>query len=149
MQKWYFEVTKGKILWFFPKLEDGKYKITEVKQIRSPEANRMYWWYIVKYIVLQYKEAWYIHTKDYIHGLFKKCFLPRERVYSDFSNKYVRTSWSTTTLTKPRFSDYINNIKIICEFGKLWEIKWLEPLQPFVIPEIWEEELLEWIDKVI
>ena len=149
MTKRYFEIIKGKILWFFPKLWDGKYKIVEVKVIRSPEANRYYWGYIIKFIVLMYKEAWYIHTKDYIHELFKKSFLHRDRIYSDFSKKYIFKYGSTTTLTKEQFSELIKNIKIICEFWKLWEIKGLEPLEPFVIPDIDEEELLNWIDKIV
>lgn len=146
---WFFEVFKGKILGFFPKLKDWKYKIVEVKQIRSPEQNRLYWWYIIKFIVLKYQYAWIIHTKDFIHECFKKAFLPRERVYSDFSKKYILQSWSTTTLNKKQFTDFINNIKIICEFGKLGEIKGLEDLEAFVIPDISEEELLMWIDKIV
>ena len=148
MKKRYFEINNGKILWFFPKLDNWKYKIVEIKQIRSLDQNRLYWGYIIKYITLMYKEAWYIHTKEYIHKLFKKSFLYRERVYSDFSKKYIFKYWSTTNLTTKQFTDFINNIKIICEFGKLWEIKWLEQLEPFIIPDIDEEELLNWIDKI-
>ena len=149
MKKWYFEINNGKILWFFPKLDNWKYKIVEIKQIRSLDQNRLYWGYVIKYITLMYKEAWYIHTKEYIHKCFKKSFLYRERIYSDFSKKYIFKYWSTTNLTTKQFTDFINNIKIICEFGKLWEIKWLEQLEPFIIPDIDEEELLNWIDKII
>lgn len=146
---WFFEVLQGKILGFFPKLQDWKYKIVKIKKIRSPEQNRLYWGYIIKYITLQYREAWYIHTKDYIHECFKKAFLPRNRVYSDFTKKYIMLSWSTTELTTKQFTEYIENIKILCEFGKLWEIKWLESIEWFVIEDIWEKELLEWIDKIV
>lgn len=146
---WFFEVFKGKILWFFPKLKDWKYKIVEVKKIRSPEQNRLYWGYIIKYITLQYKEAGYIHTKDYIHECFKKAFLPRNRVYSDFTKKYIMCSWSTTELTTKQFTEYIENIKILCEFWKLWEVRWLEQIEWFAIEDIWEKELLEWIDKIV
>lgn len=149
MKKWYFEIIKGKILWYFPTLWDGKYKIVEIKVIRSPEANRYYWGYIIKYIVLMYKEAWIIHTKDHIHDLFKKAFLHRDRIYSDFTKKYIFKYGSTTTLTKSQFAEFIKNIKIICEFWKLWEIKGLEPIEPFVIPDIDEDELLNWIDKIV
>jgi len=149
MTIWFFEVFKGKILWFFPKLNDWKYKIVEVKKIRSPEQNRLYWWYILKFIVLEYQKVGTIHTKDFIHESFKKAFLPRERVYSHFSKKYILQSWSTTTLNKKQFTDFIENIKLICEFGKLWEIKGLEELEAFVIPNISEEELLERIDKIV
>lgn len=149
MKKYTFEIKNQKILWFFPQLVDWLYEIRERKQIRSLEQNRLYWWYIIKFIVLQYKEAWHIHTKDYIHDLFKKCFLKKEREYSDFSKRYILKSWSTTNLNKKQFTEFINNIKIICEFGKLWEIKWLESLEPFIIPDINEEELLTWIDKII
>ena len=146
---WFFEVLQGKILGFFPKLQDWKYKIVKIKKIRSPEQNRLYWGYIIKYITLQYKEAGYIHTKDYIHECFKKAFLPRNRVYSDFTNKYIMCSWSTTELTTKQFTEYIENIKILCEFGKLWEVRWLEYIEWFVIEDIWEKELLEWIDKIV
>lgn len=146
---WFFEVLQGKILGFFPKLQDWKYKIVKIKKIRSPEQNRLYWGYIIKYITLQYKEAGYIHTKDYIHECFKKAFLPRNRVYSDFTKKYIMCSWSTTELTTKQFTEYIENIKILCEFGKLWEVRWLEYIEWFVIEDIWEKELLEWIDKIV
>lgn len=149
MNKWYFEINKWKILWFFPKLNDWKYKITEVKRIRSPEQNRLYWWYIIKFIVIQYNEVWYLHTKDYIHECFKKAFLPKQRVYSDFSKKYVIKAWSTTDLNTKQFSEFIWKIKIFSEHWVLWEIKWLEPLDWFVIPDISEEELLDWIDKIV
>lgn len=149
MNKWYFEIVKGKILGFFPKLLDWKYKIVEVLRIRSPEQNRLYWGYIIKLIVLMYKEAWIIHTKDYIHEKFKRAFLPRIRVKSDFSKKYIWIAWSTTVLNTKQFTDFINNIKILCEFGKLWEIPWLENLEWFIIKDISEEELLNWIDKIV
>ena len=149
MKKYYFEIKNGKILGFFPTLQDWKYKITEVKKIRSPEQNRLYWGYIIKFIVLQYKEVWILHTKDFIHDKFKKAFLDRERVYSDFSKKYIFRSWSTTTLTIKKFTEFIEKIKIFCEHWVLWEIKWLESLDPFVIPDINEEELLDWIDKIV
>lgn len=144
-----FEVRNGKVLWFFPKLEDWLYEIRERKQIRSPEQNRLYWGYIIKYIVLQYNEAWYIYTKDHIHEIFKICFLPRHRIYSWFSKKYILLAWSTTNLNTKQFSDFIKNIKIICEFWKLWKMKWLEPLEPFIIPDIDENQLMDWIDKII
>ena len=144
-----FTVKNWKIVWFFPKLEDWNYSIRKKKTIRSLEQNRLYWGYIIKYIALAYKEAWYSHTKDYIHDLFKRCFLPKDRIYSDFSKKYILKSWSTTNLWVKQFKEFIDHIKIICEFWNLWEIKWLEPLEPFVIPDINEEDLLEWIDKVI
>ena len=130
-------------------MQDWKYKIVKIKKIRSPEQNRLYWGYIIKYITLQYKEAGYIHTKDYIHECFKKAFLPRNRVYSDFTKKYIMCSWSTTELTTKQFTEYIENIKILCEFGKLWEVRWLEYIEWFVIEDIWEKELLEWIDKIV
>lgn len=149
MKIWYFEITKGKILWFFPTLTDWKYKIVEMKRIRSLEQNRLYWWYIIKYIVLMYKEIWIIHTKDFVHEKFKMAFLHRDRIYSDFSKKYILKYWSTTTLKIKQFTEFINHIKIICEFWKLWEIRGLEWLEPFIIPDINEEELLNWIDKIV
>lgn len=149
MKKYTFEIKNQKILWFFPQLMDWLYEIRERKRIRSLEQNRLYWGYIIKFIVLQYKDAWYIHTKDYIHEKFKKCFLKKERNYSDFSKRYILKSWSTTNLNIKQFTEFINNIKIICEFSKLWEIKWLEALGSFIIPDINEEELLNWIDKII
>lgn len=149
MNKWVFEINKGKILGFFPKLNDWRYKIVEIKKIRSLASNRLYWWYIIKFIILKYKEVWIIYTKDYVHDKFKKAFLQKERVYSDFSKKYILKSWSTTNLTTKQFTDFINNIKIICEFWELWKIKWLDYLDKFIIPDIDEEELLNWIDKIV
>lgn len=149
MDNFYFEVQNWKILWFFPKMNDWKYKITEIKRIRSLDQNRLYWGYIIKLIVLKYKEVWTIYTKDFIHKLFKKSFLPKERIYSDYSKKYVLKSWSTTNLTIEQFTEFIGNIKVICEFWELWKIKWLDYLEWFVIPDISEDELLEWIDKII
>lgn len=150
MEKWYFEVTKGKTVGFFPSLHDWKYKITEVKRMRSPEQNRLFWGYIIKYIVMMYKEAWYIHSKDYVHECFKKAFLEKVKVYSDWEqDKYILKAWSTTNLNTKQFSEFIWKIKIFCEHWVLWEIKWLENLEPFIIPDISEDELLEWIDKIL
>lgn len=149
MQKMYFEVLEGKTIGFFPKLSDGKYSITEVMQIRSLDQNRMYFWYIIKYITLAYEEKWYIHSKSHIHKSFKRAFLEKEKVYSDWkSDEYVMKIWSTTKLNTKQFSEFIWKIKIFCEHGVLWEVEWLEYLEPFVIPDISEDELLGWIDKV-
>jgi len=149
MKKYYFEVKNGKILGFFPKLKDWQYEIRERKRIRSLEQNRLYWGYIIKFIVLKYEEVWEIYTKDYIHDKLKKALLWKERVYSDFSKKYILKSKSTTNLNTKQFKEYIDRIKILCEFWKLDQIPWLSKLEPFVIPDITEEELLEWIDKVV
>ena len=136
MKKYYFEIKNWKILWFFPTLEDWKYKITEVKRVRSLDQNRLYWGYIIKYIVLKYKEVWILHTKDYIHDKLKRTFLKKERVYSHFSKKFVLQVWTTTNLNTKKFSEFIEKIKIFCEHWVLWEIKGLEDLEPFVIPDI-------------
>ena len=146
-----FQIEKWKIIWFWSikNLKDWFYKITEIKKVRSLDQNRLYWGYIIKFIVLQYKDAWIIYTKDYIHKRFKKAFLPKERIKSDFSKKYILKSWSTTNLTIKQFTDFINNIKIICEFWELGKIKWLDYIEGFVIPDINEDELLEWIDKIV
>jgi len=150
MNKWYFEINKGKILGFFPKLKDWKYKITEIKRIRSLEQNKLYWGYIIKFIVLQYQEVWEIYSKDYIHSKLKRALLPRKQIRSEFNKrKFVWVSWTTTELTTKQFTEYIDRIKILCEFWKLDQIPWLSKLEPFVIPDITEEELLEWIDKII
>lgn len=150
MKKINFQIQNGKIIWFWSlkNLKDWFYTISEKKNIRSLASNRLYWGYIIKFIVLAYKDAGHIYTKDYIHERFKKAFLPKERVYSDFSKKYVLTAGSTTNLWTKQFSDFIENIKVICEFWELWKIKGLEYIEGFVIPDISEEELLEWIDKV-
>ena len=146
----FFEVREGKVIWYFPKLSDWYYKVSERKRIRSPASNRLYWGFILKYIVLAYRDSWYVHTKDYIHKKFKDCFLETWKEYDDYNpDKFINKEPTTATLNNKQFKDYIDSIKIICEFGKLWEIPWMETLEPFVIPEITEGELLEWIDKNI
>ena len=149
MKKYYFEIKNEKILGFFPTLEDWKYKITEVKRVRSLDQNRLYWGYIVKYIVLKYKEIWILHTKDFIHNKFKKTFIKRDRIYSDYSKKYILKTGTTTNLNTKQFTEFIDKIKIFCEHWVLWEIKGLENLEPFIIPDINEDELLDWIDKIV
>ena len=134
--------------WSMKDLPDGKYKITEVKQIRSLRSNRYYWGYILKYIVLEYKEYWYIHTTNELHKIFKKTFTPRIKEKSDFSKKYVWKIWSTQVLKQKQFSDYIQAIEVIMEFWEMEKLG-LEKITGFVIPNIDEEELLEWVDKIV
>lgn len=145
-----FEIKDWKILWFWSMkdLKDWKYKITEVKSIRSIKANRYYWGYILKYIVLQYQHYWYIYTTNHLHKIFKKTLLPRIREYSDYSKKYVLKEWSTRSLKTKQFSEYIQRIEVIMEFWEMDKL-WLEKIDWFVIPDINEDQLLEWIDKII
>lgn len=144
----YFQKVNWKILWFFPKLKDWKYKIVEVKRIRSIPQNSMYWGFILKYIVSTYADYGYIHTTWEIHKIFKKYLLPRVREKSDFSKKYVWKIWSTAKLKTKPFSQYIDKIKLIFEFWEMDKIG-LEKIDPFVIPDIGESELLEWIDRIV
>jgi len=144
---------KGKnIIWFWnlQELEDWFYECKKRKQIRSPEQNRMYFWYIIKRIAMEYKNNWILHTSKYIHWKLRDALIPRKQIRSDFNKrKYVWKNWSTTTLTTKPFSEYIEMIKALCEFQKLGEIPGLENIEWFVIKDIWEEELLDWIDKII
>jgi len=109
-KRWYFKKEKGKIIWFFPKLEDWEYKITVAKHNRSLAQNRLYWGYFLKQICLYYKEIWIKISIDDLHFEFKKR-LPRKRIYSDFtSKKYIVISWSTSDLTTSQFTSYIESI---------------------------------------
>ncbi|PZM86411.1 hypothetical protein DLH72_01015 [Candidatus Gracilibacteria bacterium] len=142
----FFEKINGKIKNFSnQKLPDGRYKITEVKNFRSLEQNKLYW-AILNFISENYKEKGFIYTTDFLHEKFKKAFLPRKRIYSDFSKKYVLCLSSTTELNTKQFKNYIENIKIICEFGKLGQIKGLEDIEGFVIDEK-DEKFLAWADE--
>lgn len=138
---YYFEKKDWKIYWSFPKLPDWVFKITEARKTRSLQANRYYFWYVIKYIILQYKEFWYIYTIKKLHETFKKAFVPRKRIKSDFSNKYIYVMWSTTDLNTKQFKDYIDMIKAIFEFGKM-ELLEMEIIDNFVIPDITDDELL-------
>ena len=143
-KKLYFEVKWWKIIPLFSKkdLVDWKYYMKQVENIRSLKSNRFYWWYFLKFIIMSYKDFWYIHTKDELHEIFKKAFAPRDRVYSHFSRKYVQLVWSTTNMTNKQFSEFMNCIWVIFEFGEMKKL-WLEKIDSFVIPDINEEELLE------
>jgi len=145
-----FEVINWKMTWYWSlkDLPDGKYKITKVNNIRSLRSNRYYWGYILKYIVLEYKEYWYIYTTSYLHKIFKKTFTPRVKEKSDFSKKYVWKMWSTRALKQNQFSDYIQAIEVIMEHWEMAKLG-LEKISWFVIPDIDEEELLNWMDKII
>ena len=148
--KLYFEVKQWKIIPLFTKeqLVDGKYFMQQVKQIRTLPQNRLYFWYYLKYIVATYKDYWYIYTKDTLHNIFKKAFIPRERIYSDFSKKYIQKTWSTTKMKTKQFSTYLECIKVIFEFWEMEQL-WLPKIDSFVIPDINEEQLLEWESKII
>jgi hypothetical protein len=143
MEKLFFEIKDWKVhsYFSFSKLKDWKYSMQEVKKIRSIKSNRYYWWYFLKYILLQYKDCWYIYTKDNLHEIFKKAFAPRKREYSDFSKKHIQKIWSTADMTDKQFSDYIKLIWVMFEF---WEMEklWLEQIPSFVVPEINEDELI-------
>ncbi len=140
-KKWFFRKENWKIISSFPKLPDGNFKITPVKKTRSLDQNRLYWWYILKIIILNYKEFWYIHTTENLHELFKKVFIPKKRIKSDFSKKYIYLSGSTQELNTKQFSDYIERIKAIFEFGEMEKL-WLEKIDPFAIPDVTEDDLL-------
>jgi len=145
-----FEIIDWKILWFgsMRDLKDWLYEIKERKKIRSLDQNKLYWGYILKYIVQEYKDCWYIYTTNYIHKKFKKAFTPRIKVKSDFSKKYIWQSWSTANLTTKQFSEYIQAIKVIMEFWEMDKLE-LEKISWFIIPDVDEKELLNWIDKII
>lgn len=146
METIFFEKVNGKIKNFSNQiLPDGKYKISQVKNNRTLEQNKLYW-AILSYISEVYKNNWFFYTTDFLHEKFKKAFLPKKRIYSDFSKKYVFCLTSTTELNTKQFKNYIENIKIICEFGDLWQIKWLGKIEWFLIDEK-EEKFLAWIDK--
>ena len=140
--KYYFEKRDGKIVSSFPSLPDWFYTIQETKKNRSLDQNRMYWGYILTYIVKQYEEAGETLTKTYLHETMK-LLIPRKRVKSDFTKWYVFKKWSTTDLNTKQFKEYIDKIKALCEFWELHQLK-LPYIKPFVIPEINEEDLLYW-----
>ena len=149
-EKLYLEVKDWKIFPLFPKnkLIDGKYSLSILKSLRSGQQNKMYWGYILKFIILQYRDFWYIYTKDELHDIFWKAFLPKIRVKSDFSKNYVMQVESTTNLTTKQFSDYIERIKAIFEFWYMEKLK-MEKIDPFVIPEIKNEDELLYRQNLI
>ena len=146
---YYFEKKDGKFFWSFPKLPDWLYKITEAKKNRSLDQNRLYWGYILKFIVQQYKDFWYIHTTEQLHTIFKRAFIPKKREYSDFNKrKFVQKLWSTADLNTKQFSDYIKMIQSIFEFWHMDKLG-LEKIDNFIIPDINEDELLYWESIII
>ena len=134
--KLYFEKRNWKIINQFPKLEDGIYEIKKVEFKRSIKLNNLYWLRI-NCIVEEYSNYGYIHTPQFIHNKFKRCFLQKEKIKSDFSKKYVYKIWSTANLNNKKFVKYLEKIQVIVEFWKLWEIDWLEEISWFVLPEPW------------
>ena len=138
----YFEKKDWKIISQFPKLADGIYEIKKVEPKRSIKLNNLYWLWI-NCIVEEYKNYGYIHTAQFIHNLFKICFLRKIRIKSDFSKKYIYKIASTTNLNNKEFVKYLEKIQLIVEFWKLWEIQGLETIWLFILPE---PELL-WLKK--
>jgi hypothetical protein len=141
-----FEVKEGKLKWDFASLKNGKYKCSELKETRSLQLNNYYWlclWFIVE----EYTNYWYVHTTDFLHDRFKRCFLPKVRVKSDFTKQFIYKAWTTTKLSNKEFVKYLNNIKLITEFWKLGEINWLEEISPFILPNPNDMDLLYYIDK--
>ena len=141
MNQWFFKKENWKIIFNQTKLPDWNYKILEVKKIRSLNQNRFYFWYILKFIILQYREFWYIYTVDNLHTIFKKAFIPKKRIKSDFSKKCIYIMRSTWELDSKQFSDYIERIKAIFEFGEMEKL-WMEKIDSFFIPDLREDELL-------
>jgi len=145
---WYFKKENGKITWYFPQLHDWEYKIEKSKKTRSLKSNSYYWWFVLSYIIETYKDYWYIHTKDELHEIFKTAFIPKKRVYWDFSKKYVMRKWSTTELNTKQFTDYIKMIESIFEFWHMEKL-WLEKIEKFVVPDISQDELLYRESKIV
>jgi hypothetical protein len=111
----YFEKKDWKIISQFPKLADGIYEIKKVEPKRSIKLNNLYWLWI-NCIVEEYKNYGYIHTAQFIHNLFKICFLRKIRIKSDFSKKYIYKIASTTNLNNKEFVKYLEKIQLIVEF---------------------------------
>lgn len=148
MKQYFFTKKDWKIISKFPPLPDWNYKILEVKKTRSLNQNRFYFWYILKFIILQYREFWYIYTVDNLHEKFKKAFIPKKRIKSDFSKKCIYVMWSTWDLNSKQFSDFIERIKSIFEFGEMEQL-WMEKIDRFVIPDLNEDELLYYESLII
>lgn len=143
----YFEKIDWKLKGNFVSLKDWSYKVTEIKETRSLALNR-YYWLIIDMITQEFFNYWYIQTKDFLHKQFKRCFLPRVRVKSDFSKSYVYQIWSSANLSNSEMVKYINNIKLVCEFWELGKIEWLEQIWWFIIPESEDKSLLNYIDNI-
>lgn len=148
MNQWFFKKENWKIIFNQTKLPNWNYKIIEVKKIRSLNQNRFYFWYILKFIILQYREFWYIYTVENLHTIFKKAFIPKKRIKSDFSKKCIYVMGSTWDLNSKQFSDYIERIKAIFEFGEMEKL-WMEKIDSFFIPDLREDELLYWEKQII
>lgn len=144
----YFTKENGKIKSHFHKLPDWEYKIQVAKKNRTLKSNRYYFWYVLTFIIERYREFWYIYTKDKLHKIFKTAFVPRKRIKSDFSRKYVMVKWSTAELNSKQFSDYLKMIESIFEFWEMEQLK-LEKIDNFTIPDINEDELLYRESKIL
>jgi len=109
-QRRYFKKENWKIVWYFPQLKDGNYKITVAKQNRSLAQNRLYWGFFLKQIALFYKEQWNIISIEDLHEIFKKR-LPKKRVYSDYNDKeYIEQEPTTSDLKTNEFKQYMESI---------------------------------------
>lgn len=123
-------------------LTDGTYEAKPVKKTRSIAQNSMYWGYVLPFIVKQYSEAWEVMTAYNLHEHIK-LLVPRKRIKSDFSKSYIFQKWSTTDLSTKQFKELIEKVKALCEFWELHQLK-LQYIQPFIIPDITEDDLLYW-----
>lgn len=147
MRPLYFQKKDWKILNKI-ELKNWFYKITEVKQIRSIAQNRFYFWYILKLIVKSYLDFWYIHTTEELHTIFKKAFIPKVKIKSDFSKKFIYQIGSTTQLNTKQFKEFIDQIKIIFEFWEMEKLG-LEKIDNLIISDIREDDLIYWESLII
>jgi len=117
IESFHVQILGGKVVWkseehremfqrFIAQFPNGKYtlNVTAEKSKRSEQQNRYYWFYLE---IIARESG---HTKDELHEYFKQTYLSDKEL--NVFGKDIRTTKSTTSISKGEFSDYLANIMV-------------------------------------
>ena len=89
---------------------DKFYLLKELEPKRSNDQNAFLHAHIYPECVKGMREKWMIVTEIDVHDFFKAQFL-KKRKKCQITKRYRTVPWSTTTLTKKWFTEYVNRIE--------------------------------------
>lgn len=109
-----------------------KIDIKEIKDARTVQQNRFYWWYILKHAADWIRQKhWFEFTEEDLHWFFKVeiAFMLTDQEFENLT---------TSTMDSTQFTRYIESIKE-CLSAK-WQV---------TVPELWEDQMLAYYEQFI
>ena len=101
-------------------LEDWRYQVEFTSlDTRSLQSNAYIWWWVYPYVRDRFEETGEHVTNETVHELFKYLYL-RKRKKCPITKKFRWKEWTTTTLSKKAFRQYLENIDKYC-IDKFWQ----------------------------